>query len=497
MIEFSTISDLESRKKADLLVVPVWKIKDKPALAAKIGKLESMIQTPLETKDFEGREEELLYLYTEKQPEKRLLLLGLGEPEKVTVEKLRRAYGALAKSCQQKKISSLNLLIPHIDGLADESAIRGITEGLLLASYVFTKYKHEAAKEKVALLTHVNFIHANKASLEIVQKIAKICRGVYLARDLVNGNADEITPQYLSQLALKMAKQHPQHVKTTILGKKQIEKEGMGLLLAVNRGSSRDPALIVMKYKGDPRSKDHTVVIGKGITYDTGGLNLKPGPSMDTMKCDMAGGAVCFGLIEAAVATRLKVNFTVVIPSTENSIGSNSYKPGDIYTSYDGKTVEISDTDAEGRLVLADAVTYAVRHLHPTRLIDFATLTGGVGVALGWEAAGLMSTDDALADGLIRASSETFERLWRLPLYEEYLPSLKSDLADIKNSGGRMASPILGATFIKEFVGNKVPWAHCDIAYTAFLNDPKRYQPKYATGYGVRLMMEFFENLQN
>jgi leucyl aminopeptidase len=319
-----------------------------------------------------------------------------------------------------------------------------------------------------------------------------ICENVYFARDLTNTNADEVNPQYLVKVSLDLAKKLPR-VKATILDKKKIQKEKMGLLLAVNQGSHLDPAVIVLEYKGSANAKEHTVLIGKGITYDTGGLNIKSG-GMETMKCDMAGAAVVLAIIRTAAMLELPVHLTAVIPTTENAVSATSYKPGDVYTSMTGKTVEIANTDAEGRLILADAIAYAKKYLKPSRIIDFATLTGGIEIALGSEATGMMSNDDALADLFIRAGSETFERVWRMPLFEEYKDNLKSDVADIKNVGTRSASSCTAGIFLQQFV-EKTPWVHFDIACTAYFNEAKRYQPKFGTGIGVRLMIEFLKQL--
>jgi len=236
------------------------------------------------------------------------------------------------------------------------------------------------------------------------------------------------------------------------------------------------------------------VIVGKGITFDTGGLNLKPTGGMETMKCDMAGAATVLGVIQAASMLGLKVNVTGVIASTENCIDAKSYKPGDVYEGYAGKSVEIGNTDAEGRLVLADALAYTEKNLKPTRIIDLATLTGAVEVALGNEATGLLSNNDALSDLIASCGGITGERVWRLPMYEEYKDQLKSDVADIKSTGGRSAGCITAAVFLHEFVG-KTPWVHLDIAGTAFLNDGKRYLPKHATGVGVRLLISLLEKL--
>lgn len=492
LMNFLYIANLESRKAADVLILPFWKGKHKAEAAANIGKLNTTITSPVEMQDFTGKEGEVLFVYTSEMPEKRLALLGLGEREKGSVERLRRAYASLVKACRQKKLKSLNLLIPSMSTLTEEGIARGVVEGLLLANYTFDKLKHDTKEETSSLIDKVTLIGGEKQSLAIAKKSSIIAEGVYLARDLVNGNADEVDPEHLAKIAQQMAKTFPR-IKTTVFNKQRIEKEKMGLLLAVNRGSHIDPTFIIMEYKGSPRSKDRTVVVGKGVTYDTGGLNLKSS-NMETMKCDMGGAATALGTIHAVAKLGLPINLTVVIPATENAISMTSYKPGDVYKSLTGKTVEIGNTDAEGRLILADALAYVVRDLKPTRIIDFATLTGAMEISLGAETTGLMSNQDALADALIRAGHETYERLCRFPLYEEYREQLKSDVADIKNFAGRSASSITAALFLKEFVGD-VPWAHCDIAGTAFLSEARRYHPKFATGVGVRLMIEFLENL--
>lgn len=495
-MNFSISAALKARKGADLLVIPFWKGKKhaEPAFSS-VAALHRHVDAPIAIHDFHGKEGELLLLYVSGEPEKRIALLGLGAQEAITVEKLRRAYAAVTRMCHKKKIREANVAVPECPALAKQDLVRGIVEGLLLPNYVFNALKHDALKEdKIVLLHAVNLIGVGKSELAVAKKCAAICRAVHMARDLVNGNADDVTPQHLADVAQGLAKTC-KHVKTTVFDKKRIEKEKMGLLLAVNRASFRDPVFIITEYKGNPKSSDHTVIIGKGITFDTGGLNLKPTGGMETMRDDMAGAAAALAVIQAASALELKVNVTAVVPSTENCIGSKSYKPGDVYSSYSGKTVEIGNTDAEGRLILADALAYASEHLKPSRIIDLATLTGAVDIALGSETTGLLSNNDVLADLLIRFGSETNERVWRLPLYEEYREQLKSDIADIKSTGGRSAGCITAAVFLQEFVGKQIPWAHLDIASTAFLNESKRYLPKYATGVGVRLLITLLENL--
>ncbi|MBA2368963.1 MAG: leucyl aminopeptidase [Candidatus Protochlamydia sp.] len=493
-MEFAIIGQLGKRKKSDLLVLSFWKGASQPEEAAPISLLGDLLNPALKSGDFKGREGEVTFLYIEGQPEQRIALLGLGPKDKISIEAVRRSYGGLAKACLAKKLKTLNILVPLIEQITEKEKIAGLADGLLLPNYVYNRLKSQVQDdEDLSLLQKVTLITSDKRALEQAEETLAICDGVYYARDLINGNADEVTPQYLALCAQGLAKEFP--VKTTIFDKKRIEKEGLELLLAVNRGSHLDPAFIIMEYKGKPKSSDNTVLIGKGITYDTGGLNLKPTGGMETMKCDMSGAAACFGALLAVCNLGLKINLTVVIPTTENGIDAKSFKPGDVYRSYLGKTVEMMNSDAEGRLVLADALAYACRNLKPSRIIDMATLTGAIEVALGSEASGIMSNSEDLTAALILAGERTFERLWRMPLYEEYNEKLKSDIADLKSWNGRSASSCVAAMFLKTFVEDSIPWAHIDIAGTAYLSEGKKYQPKYATGVGVRLIVEYLKDL--
>ncbi len=486
-MEFFSRNPNETRKSAELTVIPLWEGEKHADAATDLRKYLPDIKNPAILQDFKGKEGDLLFVYnSQNKSDKRLALLGLGRKEKINTEKLRRVYSQLARACHQKKIDTICVFLPY-SVINEEEIIQGIVEGLLLANYAFVKLKHQQKNEKLVLLKKVEFKNISQKGLNIAKRCRIIAEGVYLARDLVNDNADTITPQYLANLAEDLAHKLP-HVKAVILNKKQIEKEKMGLLLAVSRGAASDPALIILSYHGNPKSREHTVLIGKGITYDTGGLNLKPLASMETMKADMAGGAAVIGALYSIASLGLKVNVTAVIPATENSIDAKSFKPGDVYKSYRGDTVEINNPDAEGRLVLADAITYAKKKLNPTRIIDIATLTGGIDIAIGSEACGLFSNNDGLAEALQRASTKTFERVWRFPLYDEYKDLLKSDIADMKNSAGRSASSIIASLFLKEFV-EETPWAHLDIASVAYLNEKKWYHPKYGTGFGVRLLV--------
>lgn len=488
-MQFASVSGLNKRVGADLLVLPFWQNKKKAQLATSQSTWKMDELGPLRAGDFTGKEGEtgLCYLKGEKEP--RVLLLGLGEKKECTVEVLRRAYGNVAKQCQSKKCAKVNLVLPEV--LSDKEVGLGLAEGLLLVNYFFDKYKKP--EEDVVLIKKATLVGASRAALAAAKDAAKVSEGVYLARDLVNGNADDVTPQYFGELARSIAKQF-KGVKATVFDRKRLEKEKMGLILAVGQGAAHDPSMVILEYKGAPKSKEHTVLVGKGVTFDTGGLNLKPTGHIETMKCDMGGAAAVMGAVYAAANLGLKVNVTAVVPTVENALDSNSYKVGDVHTSYLGKSVEIGNTDAEGRLILADAIAYSSQKLSPTRIIDLATLTGACVVALAEEASGLLSDSDELAENLMAAGERTFERCWRLPSYKEYRKKLDSDIADIKNIGGRGGGTITAGLFLKEFVVGNIPWAHLDIAGTAYLDQALRYQPKYATGVGVRLLVDFLLN---
>lgn len=489
-LHISCIAQLDKRKSADALVVPFWQGEKKAVIAGAFKGLSARALVALEKGDFLGKEGEELLLYEEKGIEPRLLLLGLGRREESHAEGLRRAYGGIARSARRRKLTSLNLLFPEgVECPPPLTCEECACEGIFLSNYSFDLLKSETRKEADPLLSSLCLVGVGAKEGRAIERSEQLISSVHYARDLVNGNADEVTPERLAQMARELAKTHPS-LKVRVLDKKQIEKEKMGLLLAVNRGSTREPALIVLEYRGQPSSKELTALVGKGITYDTGGLNLKPTGSMETMKADMAGAAAVLGTLRAAASLHLKVNLIGVIAATENAIGPDSYKPGDVYVSRSAKSVEIGNTDAEGRLVLADAISYVQDYFSPSRIIDLATLTGGIVVALGEEATGLFCNDDQLAKRLIGAGERTGERLWRMPLYPEYKETLKSSIADLKNTGsGRKASSGTAAMFLQQFVQKKVPWAHLDIAGTAFLSEPRLYHPTSATGVGVRLLL--------
>ncbi|MBI5346606.1 MAG: leucyl aminopeptidase [Chlamydiae bacterium] len=494
-MKITSSKDFESRNEADFLILPFCE--DKKAVALyKIAHLDPHIHEPIHFKDFGGKNKECSLIYIKKEKEPRILLLGLGKPDKITSESIRCAYSEAIKICKKKNGKKINIIFPHGCNVEEEELIRAISESLLLTNYSFDSLKHDSIKEdNVSVIESVDIIGLKPAKMDLVSKVKVICEGVNFARDLVNTNADEMTPHELSIAAKELSKVS-QKIKVRVFDKKKIEEEKMGLLLAVNKGSHKEPAFILVNYQGNPGSKDHTVFIGKGITYDTGGRSLKPTTSMETMKSDMSGAALVLAAIYTAAKLELKVNLTSVVSATENAIGPNSYKPGDVYKSLAGKTVEVTNTDAEGRLILADALTYVVKNLKPSRMIDLATLTGGVVVALGEEISGLFCNNKELSDKLELSSKRTSELLWKMPLHQPYKKLMKSDIGDIKNSiNSSKASSIMGALFLEEFISEDIPWAHIDIAGTSFTTKPQDYNPTNATGFGLRLLIDFLSHL--
>ncbi len=500
MIDIALLESGSQKMTADLSVLPFFKGDKKVEKAFSTPAVSPFVRAAIEAGDFSGKEHELLFLYPPEGKDRRVVLLGLGEKKHCNAECLRLAGAAVAKSIQKKKITSLHFIAPEgICASINEAAV-AIFEGILLGSYRFDhlKSKHEKT-EKPAHLQKVYVSGVDKIFLKSAKRHSSIVNAVNFTRDLVNGNADDVQSESVMQIAKDLSRKYAS-IKVEILLKKQLEKEKLGLILAVNRAAVRDPALVILQYRGRSTSSDLTALVGKGVTFDTGGLNLKTTGNMETMKCDMAGAGAVLGIFKAVADLKLKVNLIGLLPLVENAIGPMSYKPGDVYTSHSGKTVEISNTDAEGRLVLADSLSYLQTHFSPTRIIDLATLTGAIVIALGEEAAGLFCNDEELTKALYAAGRHSGDRVWPMPLYKEYRKALKSKIADIKNSGGRPGGSCSAAAFLQEFIHKKgerqASWAHLDIASTAYLDEPKGLHPTSATGAGVRLILEFLTNLK-
>lgn len=484
MTKVCLLTSFSSRKVADVLLIPFFE-KQKPAFSEK-NILALIPPSFLRAKDFTGKKGEAICYYPNKEKEKRILFIGLGEENSLKLEDVRRSF-ASGINVIKTKVKSANIIVPEMKEFSDKELFQATFEGVLLANHTFDRYKSEKDK----LIEQCTFICKCKENIKDLQSILD---SVFFTREMIIENADDVTPTFLAKKAQNLAKTYSS-IKTTVFHRKQIEEKNLKLLAAVARASIEEPALIILEYKGALHSKKKMGLAGKGITFDTGGLNVKPTGSMETMRDDMSGAAVVLGTLQAIAALKLPINVVAAIASCENAIDSKSYKPGDVYQSHAGISVEITNTDAEGRLVLADALSYLQEEFSLEFLIDIGTLTGGVIVALGEEAAAIMSNDDRLSEELIEAGEKTHERLWRMPLYEEYKELLKSQVADIKNSGERKASAIQAAIFLQKFIKKSLPWAHIDIAGVAFPNQRKSYQPIQATGFGVRLLVEFFKKI--
>jgi leucyl aminopeptidase len=474
----------DHRKKTDCLIIPFWKKGGVAEYASLEKGFKNLINPILDLGDFSGKERELSLIYPSSMLEQRALLVGFGEEEKCSIETIRKVFSEVARFALAKKLKRIQILVPFLIHIAPLEVIKATIESIMLTNY---RFDYLSSSEEKIFLEETHLI--SQGHEMDLSELTSIVKGVNLARDLVNGNADEITPMRLVEESKKLEKNYSD-IKLKVLDKEEIQKRGMGLFYAVARASCQDPYFIHLCYKGDSSSEEQIVLVGKGITYDTGGLSLKPSASMDTMKCDMAGAAATLGCLLAAAEMKMKVNLTVLIAATENSIGSKAYKLGDVYQGYSKKTVEIKNTDAEGRLALADCLAYAVDVIKPKIMIDLATLTGAALVALGDLRSPLFSTHEGLALDLYSSGEQVAERLWQMPLDPEYKEMLSSKIADIKNCGSREGSLIFSAMFLKEFVKD-VPWAHIDIAGPAYLDKPRFYHTTSATGYGVRLLIHY------
>ena len=420
-----------------------------------------------------------------------IIVTGLGELKKIDRDSLRTAASSVISLCRDKHIEEIHVIPPELKGHDQRDVIRALAEGLHLANYSFDKYQNLPQDEKNPLVKKAVMITRDKVS-SLLKEIEIISKNTLLCRDLVNETSDAANPAAIAAMAKKLASLD--RVSCRVFNKTELEKMKMGLLLAVNRGSRIQPQLVVLTYTGNPRSSRYVALVGKGITFDSGGVNLKTSGHIETMRMDMAGAAAVMYAFKSAAELKLKKNMYAVMPLTENLISRDAYRPGDIFTAYNGKTVEIGNTDAEGRLILADALAYTARKLKPQYIIDLATLTGACLVALGETVAAYLSTSEELGTMLEKASRITGDKIWQLPLYPEYDENMKSETADISNiSVDRNAGTIMGAVFLKNFIDD-ARWAHIDIAGTAWYSKARGYRPKNATGYGVRLLVELIKS---
>ncbi len=405
----------------------------------------------------------------------RYVLIGTGSGD-ISSDELRDAVATAIRSLCKNKVTEVSI------ELSESSSTASVVEGAILGDYSFDKYLTEKS-------VHIESLELINADENLVERARVTAESACLSRDLINENADIITPEKLAEVATEIAKSSDK-ISLEILTEKEIKKLGLGMLWAVGQGSDTPPRLILMNYKGNASSDERTALVGKGVTFDAGGLNMKPSGFIETMRSDMSGAAATLGVMKTLAELEPEINVIGVVTSASNAVSDRAFFPGDVLTSYSGKTVEVLNTDAEGRLILGDAISYVKKNYEPTSIVNIATLTGAVIIALGDTMAGLFSNNEELKTKLYEAGERTGERLWELPIRKEHRKVLKSPIADLQNisSKARNASSITAAAFLESFVG-ETPWCHVDIAGTAWnKGEANGTRPKYGVGYGVRLL---------
>ncbi len=489
--------------KGDLLVYFAGQREDK-MVELPAGPVKKAVRTAWKAGDFSGKKGETFLFYPAlagagaagELRARRVLVVGLGTPaEDVPArrEQVRLAAGTAAARACSLKAGKVLVVLPARVALAPEEIAECTAEGLILANYRFDRYrKPDPEKEDTAPVERF-LLHGGGLAAGSVRSGMKAgaaaARAACSARDMANEPGNGWTPSSFADHARKLARRRD--MKCRVLDRGAMKKLGMGGILGVSQGSAQPPRLVILEYRSG-RKNPTLLLVGKGLTFDSGGISIKPASGMEEMKYDMCGGAAVLAAME--VVGREKpagLNVVALVPATENLPGGAALKPGDIISHYGGTTSEIINTDAEGRLILADALAYGIETFRPAAVIDLATLTGAVIIGLGHHRTGLLANDDDLAEALLEAGDLAGEPLWRLPLGPEYRKQLDSQVADIKNTGGRPAGTITAAAYLQEFVGD-VPWAHLDIAGTAWNSTEKSYIPKKApSGIGVRTLLQF------
>jgi leucyl aminopeptidase len=453
-----------------------------------------LVENAVKMEAFRGKKDQLLVLHRPPgAPVEQALFLGLGKADQLNPEMLRQAAGKGVKRCIRMGAPRLWLAAPDapVAGLDDEAALAALMEGVVLGNHVFDRYKNEKESKALARADFIAPADRVRRYARLPARIEAACRGTILAREWVNTPSNEKTPETFARSVAAAAAKSGLSVRVML--EPELRRRKFGSLLAVAAGSRNRPAMVVLEHK--PRSgRQSVVLVGKGVTFDSGGINIKTGPSLGDMKCDMAGAAAVAAVLLTAAALKMDRRVVGVIPLVENMVSGGATRPGDIVTSFSGKTVEIGNTDAEGRLILADAMAYAAKTYAPTVMIDLATLTGACVVALGEAIAGLFTRDEPLKAQLLAAAERTHERCWPLPLPEDYKELLKSSFADISNMpSAREGGAISAALFLSEFVG-RTRWAHIDIAGPAFHKKETAYCGAGGTGFGVRLLLDWLMN---
>ena len=478
--------------ETDVLVVLVCEdveLNDHPLLSSIVARFQKL-------SEFKGAKGDEVVLYDPAGTKaRRALLIGLGPAAKIDREALRSAAGRVVKSALKKKLKDISFIIPSLTppGIEIETLIEAVLEGAGLANHRFERYKSQKSR---ITLKRIDFLvppDTARALKKLTAAVTTVCQSSLLAREWVNLPSNDKLPAAFAKNIAGHARKAGLQV--TILGKKDLQKEKCGAILAVSAASQSTPAMAVLKYS--PKGAKQTVVlVGKGVTFDSGGMNLKTTKTLNIMKVDMAGAAAVAGALIAIAKLKPKVKVIGVLPLCENMLSGSATRSGDIIRTHSGKMVEIGNTDAEGRLILADAMSYAIARFKPDAVIDVATLTGACVTALGEGFAGLFTNDDDLAEMILLSSAKTYERCWLMPLPEDYKDLLKSELADINNMPKTpRGAAITAALFLSEFVG-ETPWAHIDIAGTAYRKNGSDYCEPGATGFGVRLICDLISRFE-
>ncbi len=459
------------------------------ATAAIDKKLGGVVANMIEQGDIKGKLNEITLLHSmNKIPASRVVVLGLGKKNELNTNKIRGAIGEVCRYLRKKNVASIASIIAGdgVNQITSEAAIQAMTEGAILGLYTFRRYQTKKDDDSNEI-KEFTIIGKDKKLLE--KAIAKgkiIAEAANFARDMVNEPGNYMTPTQMAETARQAAKKYG--LKLEVLEKDKMKELGMGGLLGVSQGSQQPPKFIILTYKGRESKDIDIALVGKGITFDSGGISIKPAENMGEMKDDMAGGASVMATIIAIAQLKPAINVTAIIPSTENLPSGTALKPGDIIKAMNGKTIEVLNTDAEGRLILADALSYAVKN-GAKAIIDVATLTGACQIALGKITLGVFTNNQSLLDKVLAAGKEAGELAWQMPMFEEYKEFIKSDLADIKNAGNRYGGAITAAKFLEEFV-DKMPWVHIDLT-DPLSESEKGYQVKGASGIPVRTLIQF------
>jgi leucyl aminopeptidase len=482
------LRDLKEKEcVCDALILPLHEEEGVAPYREIDSRLNGLLSKVISSGEFMGKHTQASLIHTMNRiGPRRILLIGLGKRGEVSAEKLRQAGGKSLSYLCGLGLKEVAFSFKRV--LSGKHSPVSFVEGGLLSLYQFKKYK-KADDDRKEIRKFTIIGNPEPSLQESLRWTVALSSAVNFTRDLVNAPSNDMTPTILAKAAKSLA---GGRVGVKVFEKRDAERLGMGAYLSVARGSMEPPKFIVVNYRGGKGAA--VALIGKSITFDSGGISIKPSEGMEKMKYDMAGGAVVLGVVKAASEMRLPVNLVGILPATENLPGGSASKPGDIVSSLSGKTIEIVNTDAEGRMVLADGIGY-VKKLKPRIIIDIATLTGACGVALGNEAIAMMGNESTVMEKLRTIGDEVYERVWQMPLYDEYLEYIKSDVAELKNSGGKTGSLVTAAYFLKEFAGD-TPWVHLDIAGTAWTEKDKPYVPKGATGIGVRLLLNLLKEMK-